>query len=251
MSRGYQHDYAAGRPQMYGVAERRRKAATMVAVLGRCLGERLCYARVLNVGCSAGLIDEALSPSVGCVTGIDIDAAAIQAAIARGLPANVTLLVGDAMALAFDDASFDVVICSQVYEHVPDVERLMAEIHRVLRPGGVCYFAATNRWAIVEMHHGLPFLSWLPPTLANRYMRLAGKGDRYYERHLEYGALRRLVAAFVIRDFTGPILDDPEAFDAAYLFRGRIKRLVARLVFRFARPVFPGYIWVLERRDTP
>jgi ubiquinone/menaquinone biosynthesis C-methylase UbiE len=250
MSRGYQHDYAAGRPQMYDVSERHRKAATMVAVLSRCMGEKLRDARVLNVGCSAGLIDEALAPSVGSVTGVDIDASAIAKAVSRGLPANVTLLAGDAMALEFADQSFDAVICSQVYEHVPDVERLIGEIHRVLRPGGVCYFAATNRWAVVEMHHGLPFLSWLPTGLADRYMRLAGKGDRYYERHLGYGALRRLVAGFAVRDFTGQILDDPEAFEAGYLFRGKVKRFAARLMFRFARPIFPGYIWVLERRAT-
>lgn len=248
MSRGYQHDYAAGRPQMYDISERQRKAATMVAVLSRCLGEKLQSARVLNVGCSAGLIDEALAPSVGSVTGIDIDSSAIESAILRGLPTNVTLMVDDAMALSFEDRCFDVVICSQVYEHVPDVERLMAEIHRVLRPGGLCYFAATNRWAVVEMHHGLPFLSWLPPVLADRYMRFANKGDRYYERHLGHGALRRLVSGFTIRDFTGPILEDPEAFKAEYLFRGKLKRFVARLMFRFAHPIFPGYIWVLERR---
>jgi len=222
----------------------------MVAVLSRCLGGRLRDAQVLNVGCSAGLIDEALSSSVGAVTGIDIDAAAISSAIARGLPSNVQLLVGDAMALPFENASFDVVICSQVYEHVPDVQRLMAEVHRVLRPGGVCYFAATNRWAVVEMHHGLPFLSWLPPALADRYMRLAGKGDRYYERHFGFAELRALVSAFEVRDFTGMILDDPAAFQADYLFRGKLKLWVARFFFRFARPMFPGYIWVLERRGA-
>ena len=251
MERGYQHDYAAGRPQMYDVTERHRKAATMVAVLSQCLGERLRCSRVLNVGCSAGLIDEALAPSVGSVVGIDIDAAAIAAATARGLPANVTLVAGDAMALDFEDGAFDVVICSQVYEHVPDVERLMSEIHRVLRIGGLCYFAATNRWTIVEMHHGLPFLSWLPSRLADRYMRLAGKGDRYYERHLGYADLKRNVKQFAVRDFTARILDDPETYQAGYLFRSRWKRLAARLAFRFVRPVFPGYIWVLERKEAP
>ena len=248
MNRGYQHDYAAGRPQMYDVSERYRKAATMVAVLAKCMGESLGSARVLNVGCSAGLIDEALAPEVGSVTGVDIDASAIEAAVSRGLPPNVTLMAGDAMALAFEDRSFDVVICSQVYEHVPDVERLMAEIHRVLRPGGLCYFAATNRWAIVEMHHDLPFLSWLPPRLADRYMRIMGKGDRYYERHLGYGALRHLTAKFTLHDFTSQILENPEAFKAGYLFRGNLKRSIARFLYRFARPIFPGYIWVLERR---
>lgn len=48
----------------------------------------------------------------------------------------------DLTALALDDASFDVILCSHVLEHIPDDRRAMRELHRVLRPGG---------WAILQV----------------------------------------------------------------------------------------------------
>ena len=90
------------------------------------------------------------------------------------------------MNLPFGDESFDIVICSHVYEHVPDPERMFDQIHRVLKPGGVCYFSAGNRLMWNEPHYDLPLLSVLPRPLAHLYIRLAGKADRYHEKHLTY-----------------------------------------------------------------
>lgn len=245
--RGYQHGYADINPGMYDADGRRRKAETMLAVLREQLGDALGRARVLNLGCSAGLIDEAIAPHVGSTLGVDIDDKAVAAAIARGGPPNGRFMVGDAMALALDDASFDVVICSQVYEHVPDPTRMMAEIRRVLSPGGICYFAATSRWSVVEMHYKLPFLSWLPPWLADAYLRLTGRGTRYYERHLGVAGLRRLVAGFEVQDMTPRILDDPSRYGAAYMFRSRIALYGAKLLLRHAYGLFPGFVWILRK----
>ena len=47
----------------------------------------------------------------------------------------------DALALTFDDASFDVVVSNDVFEHVPDIDRALAECARVLRPGGRLLFS--------------------------------------------------------------------------------------------------------------
>ncbi len=56
----------------------------------------------------------------------------------------------DALDTVFEDNKFHVVICNQMYEHVPDPERLMNEIFRILTPGGICYFGAINRLKIIE-----------------------------------------------------------------------------------------------------
>ena len=93
------------------------------------------------------------------------------------------------------------VVCAHVYEHVPDARRLMAEIWRLLRPGGVCYFAAGNRLSIMEPHYRLPFLSWLPPSAADRYLRVTGKGNSYYERHATLWGLKRLTRDFTVIDY--------------------------------------------------
>lgn len=250
--RGYQHGYADINPGMYDRDGRARKAHTMVAVLAEEIGGRLRNAALLNLGCSAGLIDEALAPHLGSVIGVDIDDRAIAAAQARCSLPNLQFAVGDAMDLHLPDASFDVVICSQVYEHVPDAERMMAEIHRVLKPGGVCYFAATSRWSVIEMHYKLPFLSWLPPALADRYLQLAGRGERYYERHLGVRQLRHLCRNFAVVDATPRILADPDRYGARYLFSSAASLLAARMVLRVAYPLFPGFVWLLRKRiDSP
>ena len=114
----------------------------------------------------------------------------------------------------------------------------------MLKPGGVVYFAATNRWVLMEPHHHLPFLSWLPPTWADRYMRWAGKGDSYYEHHVGYADLQKLAAPFRVEDYTAKMLNSPELYGVSYIFSG-IKLHVARLMYRFCRPIFPGYIWLL------
>lgn len=56
----------------------------------------------------------------------------------------------DALRLPFADASFDTVLCNQVLEHVPEPARLMAEVQRVLRPGGVLLLTTPQVWGL---HH--------------------------------------------------------------------------------------------------
>lgn len=245
--RGYQLEYARDNAAMHSAQGRQSKAATMLLVLREAMGAGLADAEVLNLGCSTGIIDEFIAPHVRTMTGVDIDAPAVALAQSRRVASNVIFRVDDAMGLAFGDASFDIVICSQVYEHVPDPTRMMSEIWRVLRPGGVCYFAVTNRWAVIEKHYQLPFLSWLPCGLANAYVRLMGRSDAYYERHLGYGELLSLASAFHIEDWTGKIIADPENYAAGYLFPGRVRRTVAGAMYRTLRPLFPGFVWLLRK----
>jgi SAM-dependent methyltransferase len=249
MSREYQNDYSASNPEMHSAQGRQQKAATMRLVLAEVLGAELAQARVLNLGCSTGIIDEYLAPHVGHIVGVDIDEPAVALANSRRRAPNVEFRVEDAMRLSFGDASFDVVVSSQVYEHVPDARQMMREIHRVLRPGGVCYFAATNRWVLLEPHYKLPFLSWLPSALADRYMRLFRKGDAYYERLVGYGALRVLVDNFRLQDFTQNLLAAPDSYGVGYMFGGA-RLPVARVIFKYARSLFPGYIWLLWKPET-
>lgn len=246
--RNYQRDFASSHPAMYDPAGRERKANTMVAVLRDALGERLATSRCLTVGCSTGVLDSFVAPHVGHLVGIDIDEAAVAHARACHATANLTFRLGDAMALDFAEASFDVVLCSQVYEHVPDPARMMREIHRVLAPGGVCYFAATNKLCIVEQHYFLPFLSMLPRPLADGYLQLAGKGRHYYERHLTYWGLKRLTAAFDAIDYTSRLIGEPDRFRTRYMVGDHgIKPALLRAWVRAAYWVFPGYVWVLRK----
>ncbi len=106
--------------------------ALIVEMLAPKPGEAL-----LDVGCGDGALVAALAHAVetnGTVHGLDSSPDALPLARVR-CPAGCFHL-GDAMALPFDDSSLDGVTASQVLCFVPDVDQALAEVARVLRPGG-------------------------------------------------------------------------------------------------------------------
>jgi SAM-dependent methyltransferase len=99
--------------------------ATMLAAVAEVHPQR-----VLDVGSGTGdLAALVAAPEVVCV---DLSPAAVEAARSRGLDAQVA----DVQALPFADGEFDVVLGNWMLYHVPDLDRGLAEIARVLRPGG-------------------------------------------------------------------------------------------------------------------
>lgn len=113
-------------------------------VLGR-LGA--ASGRALDVGCGAGFISEELARAGFEVTGIDPSPVAIDAARSHAVVSGLDIryVVGAGERLPFADGSFDVAFCCDVLEHVSDVERVVAEIARVLRPGGAFLYDTINR----------------------------------------------------------------------------------------------------------
>ncbi len=251
MQTAYQHEYSQlnYRESMYDREARERKAQTMVKILAEFYGEaRLTELKVLDIGSSTGIIDNYLSNYFAKVTGIDIDAAAIQFAQQAFNRENLLFQLDDAMNLSFSDNSFDVVICSQIYEHVPDAKKMLAEIYRVLDSGGVCYFAATNRLSIQEQHYNLPFLSILPKSIAHLYLKLTKKGNFYYETHFTYWHLKKLVSQFELIDFTKNLIYSPEKYDAEYMLPLKsMKQKIAKFIVKNFYALCPGYIWLLKK----
>lgn len=88
---------------------------------------------VLEVGCGTGAFSQRIAQTTGAHV-VAADQSPRMAALAsmRGL----TALVADVQALSFPDESFDVVIANWMLYHVPDLDRALAELRRVLRPGG-------------------------------------------------------------------------------------------------------------------
>ena len=98
--------------------------------------------RVLDLGCGPGTISVGLAEAVdpGEVHGIDMEASQIDlahAAAEAGGHANISFHVGNALDLPFESDYFDAVHAHAVIMHIPDTERVLSEIRRVLKPGGL------------------------------------------------------------------------------------------------------------------
>ncbi len=101
--------------------------------------------KVLEVGPGYGATTEVLSSRVEQLTCVEIDAKLVEVLRRHTLKKNVTVLLGDATAMSFPDATFDGAVCFTMLHHIPSAQLqdlLLAEIARVLRPGGI--FAGTD-----------------------------------------------------------------------------------------------------------
>lgn len=120
----------------------RRRAAAIRDLLGALDG-----LIVLDVGCGDGYLLQCISRGCREMHGIDLASSRIAQAQERfeslGLP--VHLEVADACHLPFTDASIDVVVCTEVLEHLPDPLVALCEIRRVLRPGGRTVVSVPHR----------------------------------------------------------------------------------------------------------
>ncbi|HZP06861.1 MAG TPA: methyltransferase domain-containing protein [Terracidiphilus sp.] len=88
--------------------------------------------RILDLGCGDGQLTQRLAQAGAQVTGVDASAEMAAAARARGLAAEV----GNAEALPYPDASFDAVFSNAALHWVRNQDAMLAEVHRVLKPGG-------------------------------------------------------------------------------------------------------------------
>jgi len=98
---------------------------------------------------------------------------------------DVDFIIGDGTRLPFKDDSFDIVISNQVIEHICDKGNYLQQSYRVLKKEGVLLISTSNRVFPYEGHLRLPFIPWLPKSLAVRLLRLlsfknAAKNS-YYE----------------------------------------------------------------------
>jgi 2-polyprenyl-6-hydroxyphenyl methylase / 3-demethylubiquinone-9 3-methyltransferase len=103
--------------------------------------------KVLDVGCGGGILAEEFA-LLGCqVIGINPSAASLATAraYAQQVGLDIDYRVGAGEDLPFADESFEIVYCSDVLEHVNDLEKVMAEIAHVLRRGGVFLYDTINR----------------------------------------------------------------------------------------------------------
>lgn len=235
--------YSEIRPQMHDLTSRKIKGVRIVKTLEHFLGkDKVKKSKLLDVGSSTGIIDSIIAQGFDEVWGIDIDKVGVDFARKEFKRKNLHFEVGSALALRFHDNSFDVVICTHVYEHVNDPKKLFKEIYRVLKPGGVCYLAAINAFWPIEPHYNLIFLSWLPKNIANIYVKIFGKAEKYWENPMFRNQLINLVKKFKIYDYTGKILSEPKKF-------GYQNKSIPKIFSSFLRFLTPTFFWLLVKEN--
>lgn len=245
----YQYGYSKLHADtMFNIDMRNTKANKIISVLEDYHDLDLKSLTLLDIGCSTGIIANLLSARFKQVIGIDIDDQAIAYATENFQSENLQYKVEDAMNPNFEKGSFDVIVCNHIYEHVPDYNKLLSSIHNLLKPGGVCYFAAGNRLNLIEGHYMLPFLSMLPKPVAHLYLRILGKGKIYYENHLSLWGLKKLVSRFDIIDYTIKVIANPKKYGLTDIVKeNSLKQRIGSSVLKRIYWLCPTYIWILKK----
>ena len=112
------------------------------------LGLPTTWDRVLDFGCGAGRLTQALAEHAGEVVGVDVSAPMLETARRLDRGGRCTLVLNETADLrAFPDDSVDLVVTERVLQHLPPrvVEGYLAEFLRVLRPGGLALVHCTTR----------------------------------------------------------------------------------------------------------
>lgn len=144
-------------------------------------------ARVLDVGCGGGLLSEALARAGADVVAIDLAPALIDVARLHlhesGLKVDYRLQSSAQLAQA-EPASFDVVCCMELIEHVPDPAALIGDLSRLLKSGGTLFLSTLNR---------TPTAFAAAIVGAEYVLRLLPRGTHDYAQFLRPSELARML----------------------------------------------------------
>jgi SAM-dependent methyltransferase len=163
--------------------------------------------RVLDVGAAQGRSLIVLARMGHKAAGVEPYEGAVEIAreLAAGEGVDIDIRVGAAEQIPFPDASFDVVLATSVMEHVTDLERSLAEVRRVLVPGGLFWFNSASALSPRQQEiRRFPLFPWYPGALKRRIMLWAVRRRPNLVGYTEAPALhwwtprsarRRLVAA--------------------------------------------------------
>jgi 2-polyprenyl-3-methyl-5-hydroxy-6-metoxy-1,4-benzoquinol methylase len=189
----------------------------------------------LDIGCHHGIFTTELGRHIGAkkLYGLDIDRRAISVARSKGIEVKKVDL--DKKNIPFHKKSFDVILCNQVIEHLTDPDKLLEEIHRVLKDDGYAIISTPN---LASLHNRLLLLIGSQPTtiapstriVFGNPLRGADSRMRGPARHIAaftHKSLREMIRhyGFEIEKYAG---------SGFYPFRGWVAEGLAKMFPNFA-----------------
>lgn len=166
--------------------------------------------KVLDVGCGGGILSESMARIGAHVKGIDLSDKALKVAqlhsLESGIKMNYECVAVEELA-AREPASYDVVTCMEMLEHVPDPASIIQACSTLVKPGGYIFFSTINRnpkaylQAIIGAEYILRMLAkgthdyakFITPAELSRYIREAGL-DILSMKGLTYNPLTKIYA---------------------------------------------------------
>lgn len=147
--------------------------------------------RVLDVGCGGGILSESMAQKGAVVTGIDLGEKALNVAKLHSLESGVAVDYQHVSAEALAEAapaSYDVVTCLEMLEHVPDPSSIIQACSTLVKPGGHVFFSTIHRnpkaylYAVIGAEYLLRMLprgthdyaKFIKPSELAAWMRQAG-----------------------------------------------------------------------------
>ena len=137
---------------------------------------QLTGARVLDVGCGGGILSESMARSGARVLGIDLSQAVLDVAELHALeskiPVEYKAIAAEDLAVA-QPATFDLVTCMEMLEHVPDPAAVLQALARLVRPGGDIMVSTLNRnpTAFAVAIIGAEYIARVLPRGTHEYMK--------------------------------------------------------------------------------
>lgn len=179
---------------------REKHIENYISIFSSNYTKELKNATILDIGCGLGILTINLAPYVKKIIGVDIDPQLIQKAKKYQEEKNiknVSFIVSSIFDWK-DDKKYDIILLSDVLEHVKEQKKLLQVALSYLKNDGILYFNTPNKWFPIEAHTGRLFLGYLSPKFADKCSTLLYKKrfNNYYL--IGYFKLMLLLKSFPI-----------------------------------------------------
>jgi len=210
---------------------RDQKARKIISCLEYILNQKLHNRKILEIGAGSGKISYHLIQAGNDVISLDIDVNLFRRTFFPDK--KIQFLLANGISMPFKDETFDIVICNQVIEHIPESSQLnlVTEIYRVLGKKGLVYLATPNKLWPVEPHTKLPLISYFPKKISDIYLNLI-KGTKDFNIYLlDYFRLKKMLSAKfrLIVDLTPIVIKDPSLFFIGDEIPEKIQKILVKL----------------------